>query len=106
MRVRPSPRAGCGRWGGWGQLLGQEAAALAEEELLEDDADPPEDPSEELPDEPDVELDVEPAFSEPVFVDSAFSELDLSGLDLLSESGWGLSEEPDSVGGAERLSVR
>lgn len=93
--------------GGWGQLPGQEAAALAERELAEDDAVPPEDPS----DEPDVEFGVELVFSEPGFAEPAFSapvfsELDLSGVVLLSGPGCDLSEEPDSVGGAERLSVR
>lgn len=69
---------------------------LAVREFAEDDLDSPDDPLEEPPVELDFESDVELDFSEP----------DLSDVDLLSAPVWGLSEEPDSVGGAARLSVR
>lgn len=103
--------------GGWGQLLVQEAAALAELDLAADDVDPPEEP----PAEPDFEAEVEPDFSELDFSEPDCSELDcseldcseldcseldLSDVDLLSAPVWGLSPAPDSAGGAERLSVR
>ena len=69
---------------------------LAVRELAEEDAGLPDDPPEESPVELDFEFDVE----------LDFSELDFSDVDLWSAPVWGLSDEPDSVGGAERLSVR
>ncbi|MGQ0774435.1 MAG: hypothetical protein ACT4NY_08465 [Pseudonocardiales bacterium] len=85
---------------------------LAVRELAEEDAGPPEESPVELDFEFDVELDFsalgfsELDLSELDFSALPFSELDLSDVDLRSAPVWGLSDEPDSVGGAERLSVR
>ncbi|MGH3943335.1 MAG: hypothetical protein ACRDTG_32865 [Pseudonocardiaceae bacterium] len=79
---------------------------LALRELVEDDAVSPDEPPEEPPVELGLEFDVEPGFSPADFSELELSELDLSDVDLLSPPGWGLSDEPDSEGGAARLSVR
>lgn len=87
-----------------GQLRAQEAAALAELDLVEDDAAPaePDDESDEPddePDEPDDESDEpeEVPLLVPVFASDFESDVDS---DLV------LPSEPDSFAAAARLSVR